>query len=115
MASLLEPPPLAAVAAVVGFAALSLALGMTGGRREAVAEESGDSALPDPEELSEGRTPDPSSATVGEGSYAPAHSPLATREPAPPTTPPLRRESGEVAPTLSPPSVGTTDEAGLER
>ena len=57
MASLLEPPPLAAVAAIVGFTALSLALGMTGGRREAVAEESGDSALPDTDDTGEGRTP----------------------------------------------------------
>lgn len=57
MASLLEPPPLAAVAAIVGFTALSLALGMTGGRREAVAEASGDSALPDTDDTGEGRTP----------------------------------------------------------
>jgi hypothetical protein len=67
MASLLEPPPLAAVAAVVGFAALSLALGMTGGRREAVAEERGAPgvvAIPDPDELSEARTPDPTPVAV---------------------------------------------------
>ena len=41
MATFLEPPPLASIAAVIGFAALSFAIGLSGGSREIDADHVG--------------------------------------------------------------------------
>lgn len=41
MATFLEPPPMASVAAVIGFAALSFAIGLSGGSRETEIDQGG--------------------------------------------------------------------------
>jgi len=81
MATFLEPPPLASVAAVIGFAAMSLAIGMSGRSRASDPDQSNSAITPSADEAVsavDGETPDrdgvqvaspalASDATVGEG------------------------------------------------
>ena len=82
MATFLEPPPLASVAAVIGFAAMSLAIGMSGRSRTSDPDQSSSALTPSADEAVSAvyrETPDRdgvqaatpaliTSATVGEGS-----------------------------------------------
>ena len=82
MATFLEPPPLASVAAVIGFAAMSLAIGMSGRSRASDPDQRNLALAPSADEAfsnPDGETPDQdgvqgtsphleSVATVGEGS-----------------------------------------------
>ena len=81
MATFLEPPPLASVAAVIGFAAMSLAIGMSGRSRASDPDQSYSARTPSADEAVsavDGETPDRdgvqaatpaliTGATVGEG------------------------------------------------
>ena len=71
MATFLEPPPLASVAAVIGLTALSLAIGLSGGSRAADSDQGGSigtapNEIPSPvSSVEDDAPPTPEDATGG--------------------------------------------------